>query len=97
MYAAHNWEKIPQQVQTQLPSKPKTVSQIFISFLKYTWNFAHLEKKDQPTRSNIWEFIDPQNCVYLNAKKYVFQNTLRESTRPRVSNTAPIFVASLLS
>ena len=45
MYAAHSWEKIPQQVLTQLSQKPKNISQILIAFLKCTLNFAHLEKK----------------------------------------------------
>ena len=45
MYAAHSWEKIPQQVLTQLSQKTKNISQILIAFLKCTLNFAHLEKK----------------------------------------------------
>ena len=44
MYSAHSWEKIVQQVQTQLSYKLKNISQIVLAFLKSTWDFAHLEK-----------------------------------------------------
>ena len=67
-----------------------------MAFLKSTWNFPHLDKKDQLDSSSIWEVIDFENCAYLNAKTLFFQNTHRESTCSRVPNTVQICAASLL-
>ena len=83
MYAAHNWEKIPQQVQTQLPSKPKTVSQIFISFWKYTWNFAHLEKKGSAYSLKYLGIYWPPKLCLLECKK------VRVSEHPPGVNSSP--------
>ena len=62
-----------------------------------TQNFEHFQKKDQLHSFNISEVIDSEKCGYLNARKLLFQNTLRESTRSRVKNTAEINMAALLS
>ena len=97
MYSAHSCEQIPQQVQKQLYFLKKHISQTFIAFLKSTWNFAHLEKKDQLDSSNICEVIDSKTYAYLNAKKLLFGNTLLQSTCSRIPNTAQICEASLLS
>ena len=44
LYSCHNWQNLPQQVQTQLSSTPSTFSRSFIAFPKYTYNFQHFEK-----------------------------------------------------
>ena len=36
MYSCHSWQKFPQQVQPQSPSKPQFFSAIFTAFLKFT-------------------------------------------------------------
>ena len=36
IYSAHSWEKITEQVKTQLSYKRKTISGILIAFLKST-------------------------------------------------------------
>ena len=36
MYSCHSTEKFPQEVRTQVSSKPKTFSQTFIAFFKST-------------------------------------------------------------
>ena len=97
MYSAHFWEKIQQQNKTQFCEKPKTISQICITFFKSTWNFAHLEKKYQLDSSNILEVIDSEKCSCLNAKKLLFQNTLQESTCSRLPKTVPVCAAWFLS
>ena len=56
----------------------------------------HLEKYHELHNFNISEAIDPEKCSYFNAKKQLFQNTLREWTCSRVPNTAQILMAALL-
>ena len=41
-------ENLTQPIQILLSQKPKTFSQLFSAFLKYTLNFAHFQKKDDP-------------------------------------------------
>ena len=62
-----------------------------------TQNFAHFEKKDQLHSLNIWEVIESEKCGYLNARTAPVLNTLPESTRSRVRNTAEICTVALLS
>ena len=57
----------------------------------------NLEKKDQPYSLNISEVSDSEKSGSLNARKFLFQNTLRESARSRVLNTADTTMAELLS
>ena len=45
MYSCHYWQRLPQQIQTKLSSKPSTSSERFIEFWKSTSNFEHFEKK----------------------------------------------------
>ena len=45
----------------------------------------------------IFEVTDSKICAYLNAKKLLFQNTLRESTCSRVPNTTEICTGAPLS
>ena len=96
MYSLQNWKKLPQQIQTQLSEKRKIISGIFIAFLKSTWNFLCLDKKDQLDKLNFSEVIDSQKCCYLYAKKQLFQNTFRQWMCLRVMNTAQICMAALL-
>ena len=35
-------------IKIQLPQKQKTFSEFFFSFLKYMFNFKHLQTKDDP-------------------------------------------------
>ena len=41
-------ENLTQPIQILLSQKRKTFSQFFAAFLKYTLNFAHFQKKDDP-------------------------------------------------
>ena len=43
MFSSHNWQKLQQQVQMELSSKPSTFSSKFIAFLKSTSNFEYFE------------------------------------------------------
>ena len=73
---------------TDIISRRKTFSRIFIAFSESGQNFVHFEKKDQLYSSNITQISDSGKCCYLDAGKLLFQNTLRESTCSRVLNTA---------
>ena len=41
-------DNLTQQIQILLSQKRKTFSEFFAAFLKYTLNFAHFQKKDDP-------------------------------------------------
>ena len=97
MYCPHNWEKFPQQLQRQICQKGKIISGIFNSFFKDKWNFLFLEEKDQLHSLNISEVIDCEKYSYLNVKRQLFQNNLRETAHSQVPNTAQISMAALLS
>ena len=46
--------------QMQLYEKLKIFSQFFISFLKYSWNFEHFEKKNDIHSQCISDILDSQ-------------------------------------
>ena len=85
------------RVKCVLYQNPKPLSKRFIAILKCTQFFAHFEKKAQLYRLNSWKVIDSEKCGCLNARKLLFQNTLRESKCPQVPNTGELCRASLLS
>ena len=52
----------------------------FIAYLKSTSNFEHFEKKDETHSLGTSKIIDFESCGYLNVKKVLLHNTLRQST-----------------
>ena len=88
MYCRHNWEKFPHQVEAKLSCNPEiifwNVDFVFQSYMKDKafW------KKVQVRTLNICEVIGFEECGYLNARKFLFQNTLRQSMCEWVPNTA---------
>ena len=80
MYSRHNWENFAEYVQRPLTQKWKTFSGIFIQFSNSTRNFAHVQNKDEVHSFKIWEVIEPEKCVDLNALRLLFNSTLPEST-----------------
>ena len=56
----------------------------------------HFENKDQLYSLNILEVSDSEKCGYMNARKPLFQNNIRESTCSRVLDTADTTMAALL-
>ena len=56
----------------------------------------HFQNKDQLYSLNISEVTDSEKYGCLNARKRLFQNTLRGSTCSRVLNTADTTMAALL-
>ena len=56
----------------------------------------HFEKKYQLDSSIITEVSDSGECGYLNARKLLFQNTVREPTCSRLLNTADTNMEALL-
>ena len=50
-------------IQMQLSTKRKNFSEFFSAFLKFTLNFDHFEKKDDPHSFGISEITDSDNVV----------------------------------
>ena len=59
-------QKFPQQFQTPLSQKQKTLSGFFIIFLKCAWNLEHFQKKVKYSSLIISEIIDAEGRGYLN-------------------------------
>ena len=59
-------QNLPQQFQTPLSKKQKTVSGFFIAFVKCAWNLEHFQKKDEYPGLIISEIIDAERSGYLN-------------------------------
>ena len=65
-YSDSNMQNFPQQFQTPLPKKQKTLSGFFIAFPKCAWNLEHFEKKDEYSSLIISEINDAERRGYLN-------------------------------
>ena len=65
-YSDSNMQNFPQQFQTPLSQKQKTLSGFFIALLKCAWNLEHFPKKDEYSSLIISEIIDAERRVYLN-------------------------------
>ena len=59
-------QNFPQQFQTPLSMKQKTLSVFFIAFMKYALNLEHFQKKDEYSSLIISEIIDAERRGYLN-------------------------------
>ena len=57
---------LPQQFQTPLSHKQKTLSRFFIAFLIYAWNLEDFRKNDEYPSLTISEIIDAERRGYLN-------------------------------
>ena len=68
-YSRPNMQTFTQQVQAPLSLKQKTFSEIFIAFLKSTWNGEHFQKKGESSTLSISEIIDSKRGGYLSAWK----------------------------
>ena len=64
-YSSTNMKNLPQQFQTPLSHKQKTLSEFFIAFLKCAFNLEHFQKKDEYPSLIISEIIDAQRRGYL--------------------------------
>ena len=69
-------QNFPQQFQTPLYQKQKTLSESFFAFLKCAWNLKHFQKKDEYPCLIISEIIDPERRAYLNVYKVFLRNTI---------------------
>ena len=70
-------QNLPQQFQTPLSHKEKTLSRFFITFLKCAWNIEHFQSKDEYPSHIISDIIDAEERGYLNVYKVLLQNTFR--------------------
>ena len=59
-------QNFPQQFQTPLSKKQKTLSGFFIAFMKCAWSLEHSQKKDEYSSQVIPEIIDAERRGYLN-------------------------------
>ena len=59
-------QNFPQQFQTPLSQKQKTLSGFFIAFMKCGSDLEHFQKKDEYSSLIISEIIDAEICGYLN-------------------------------
>ena len=57
----------------QLSTKRKHFSEFFSAFLKFTLNFDHFEKKDDPHIFGISEITDSDNVVRQMSKRSRFR------------------------
>ena len=65
-YSDSNMQNFPQQFQTPLSMKQKTLSVFFIAFMKYALSLEHFQKKDEYSSLIISEIIDAERHGYLN-------------------------------
>ena len=65
-YSGSKMQNLRQQFQTPLSQKQKTLSGLFIEFLKCAWNLDHFQKKDEYPSLIISEIIDAERRGYLN-------------------------------
>ena len=65
-YIRCNMQNFPQQLQTPISQKQKIFSGFFITYLEYTSNLEHFEKKDEHPSPVISEIIDSERVGYLN-------------------------------
>ena len=62
-YSLRNRKHLPQPIQLQLSKKQNSFSHFFASYLKFTSNLAHFEKKDDPHRLCILKITDAKDVV----------------------------------
>ena len=65
-YSCRNMQNFLQRLQTLLSRKRKTLSWLFIAFLKCAWNLLHFEKKDEFRSLIISEIIVSELGWYWN-------------------------------
>ena len=90
-------EYLTQPIQMQLSLNQKMFSEFFSSFPQSTYNLKYFEKKDDPQRLFLSQFIESKMWGYLNAKNAPCQNTYGQSRYQTVRNTAWICTAVFLS
>ena len=62
-YVVPHRDNLTIPIQMQLSTKRKHFSEFFSAFLKFTLNFDHFEKKDDPHIFGISEITDSDNAV----------------------------------
>ena len=75
-YSDSNMQNFPQQFQTPLSQKQKTLSGFIIAFMKCAWNLEHFQEKDEYSSLIISEIIDAERRGFLNVWKVLLQNTI---------------------
>ena len=69
-------DNLTQSIQIHLSQKQKTFSDFFSAFLKFTLNFAHCRKKDDPHSRCISKTTVSQKSDSINVCKIPFKRSL---------------------
>ena len=69
-----------QPIQILLSQKQKTFSQFFTEFLKFTLNFEHSRKKDDPNSRCISQITVSEKGDSINVCKIPFKMSLTQKT-----------------
>ena len=77
MFSSHNWQKLQQQVQMELSSKPSTFSSNFIAFSKYKSNFEYFEIRIAFIASICPKLLLPKNVVTSIPENSCFRTPFR--------------------
>ena len=75
-YSLLNRDNLTQPIQILLSQKQKTFSQFSSAFLKYTLNFAHFPKKDDPHSRCISQITVSEKGDSINGFKIPFKRSL---------------------
>ena len=81
-----------QATQILLAHKQKTFSQFFSAFLKYTLNFEHSRKKDDPHSRCISQITVSEKGDSINVLKIPFNRSLPEKTWQKGPKTVEICI-----
>ena len=76
--------------------KTKKLSENIIAFWNLHKIFGYFVKKNNLYLFNISRVIDSKKCDYLNARMFLFQNTLRKLTCQGVVNTVQLTTTALI-
>ena len=66
MYSSRNIQNLTQELQKAIPEKQKTLSEIFITYLKSITNSEAFAKNNESSSLSISEIIDAETSGYLN-------------------------------
>ena len=97
MYPRRYTKEISATCSNAIISRKENIFYNFYCIFAICTNFVPFEKKDQLYSLIISELIDSENCGYLNARRLLFYNTLRQSTCSLVLNSTERTMAVLLS
>ena len=73
-------DNLTQRIVILLSQKQKTFSKLFSAFLKFTLNFEHFQKKDDPHSQSISQITLSEKVDSINVCKIPFKRSLPQKT-----------------